>query len=119
MKTSFVKTKYWANKFVTLSCPIGLAFNFKFYIVLLILIYNKIRLSLADDCPSGPCKNCSLLFWMQFATVNVLTASNNEENLVDTRTVDFARLKSSSRIGSLSSDLFERHTSTGSEPFPP
>ena len=57
---------------------------------------------------------------MQLATVYVLAASNNDEKLVDTRTVDFARLKSSSRlkrIGSLISDVSERHTSTGSEPF--
>ena len=57
---------------------------------------------------------------MQLATVYVLAAGNNDEKLVDTRTVDFARLKSSSRlkrIGSLISDVSERHTSTGSEPF--
>ena len=48
MKTSFDLSKYWANKFVTLSCPICLAFGLKWYFVLLILIYNKVRLSLAD-----------------------------------------------------------------------
>ena len=98
MKTSFVWSKYWANRFVTLSCPISLAFNFKCYFLLLILIYSKIQLSLASVCPSGPCKNCSLLFWMHLATVNILAASNNDEKLVDTRTVHFARLKSSSRF---------------------
>ena len=55
---------------------------------------------------------------MQLATVYGLAASNNDEKLVDTRTVDFARLKSRlKRIGSLISDVSERHTSTGSEPF--
>ena len=56
---------------------------------------------------------------MQLAAVNVLAASNNDEKLVDARTVDFARLKSSrfDRIGSLSSDVFEQRTSTESEPF--
>ena len=29
MKTSFVWSKYWANKFVNPSCPISLTFNFK------------------------------------------------------------------------------------------
>ena len=29
MKTSFVSSKYCSNKFVNLSCPISLAFNFK------------------------------------------------------------------------------------------
>ena len=48
------------DKFVNLSCPISLIFNFKCYFILLILIYVKIRLSLAAVCPSGPCKNCSL-----------------------------------------------------------
>ena len=61
MKTSFVQSKYQANKFVNLSCPIRLAFNFKCYFILLILIYDKIRLSLAAVCPIGPCKNCSLI----------------------------------------------------------
>ena len=51
----------WANKFVTLSCLISVAFSFKCYFVLLILIYDKIRLSLAAVCPSGPFKNCSLI----------------------------------------------------------
>ena len=37
-----------------------LAFSFKCYSVLLILINTKIRLSLATICPSSPCKNCSL-----------------------------------------------------------
>ena len=46
MKTSSVYSKYRAsNKFVTLSCLISLAFNFKCYLILLILIYDKIRLS--------------------------------------------------------------------------
>ena len=57
---------------------------------------------------------------MQLVTVNALAASSNDEKLVDTRIVDFARLKSSSRfdrIGSLSSDVFEQRTSTESEPF--
>ena len=48
------------DKFVNLSCPISLIFNFKCYFILLIRIYDKIRLSLAAVCPSGPCKNCSL-----------------------------------------------------------
>ena len=48
------------DKFVNLSCPISLIFNFKCYFILLILIYDKIRLSLVAVCPSGPCKNCSL-----------------------------------------------------------
>ena len=48
------------DKFVNLSCPIRLIFNFKFYFILLILSYDKIRLSLVAVCPSGPCKNCSL-----------------------------------------------------------
>ena len=47
----------------SLSCPISLTFNFKCYFVLLILIYNKIRLSLAAVCLSGRCKNCSLSVW--------------------------------------------------------
>ena len=54
MKTSFDWSKYWANTFVTLSCPISLAFNLKWYFVLVILIYIKIRLFLAAVCPSGP-----------------------------------------------------------------
>ena len=60
MKTSFVWSKYWANIFVTLSCPFSLAFNYKCSFLLLILIYDKIRLSLAALCPSGPrpCLNC-------------------------------------------------------------
>ena len=49
VKTSFVQSKYWANKFVNLSSPISLAFNFKCYFILLILIYNKIQLSLKND----------------------------------------------------------------------
>ena len=32
-------------------------------------------------------------FWMQLATVYVLAASNNDERLVDTRTVDFCKTK--------------------------
>ena len=47
----------------SLSCPISLTFNFKCYFELLILIYNKIRLSLAAVCLSGRCKNCSLSVW--------------------------------------------------------
>ena len=39
----------------------SLVFNFKCYFILLILIYDKIRLSFAALCPSGPCKNCSLV----------------------------------------------------------
>ena len=46
-------------KFINLSRTISLAFNFKCYFILLILIYDKIRLSLAAVCPSGSCKNCS------------------------------------------------------------
>ena len=50
-------------KFINLSRTISLAFNFKCYFILLIdlliLIYDKIQLSLAAFCPSGPCKNCS------------------------------------------------------------
>jgi len=38
----------------------SLAFNFKCYFILLILIYDKIRLSLAAVCSRGTCKNCSL-----------------------------------------------------------
>ena len=30
MKTSFVKSKYWANNFVTFCCPISPAFDFKY-----------------------------------------------------------------------------------------
>ena len=60
VKTSFVQSKYWANKFAHLSIPISLAFNFKCYFILLILIYDKIRLSVVAVCPSGPCKNYSL-----------------------------------------------------------
>ena len=45
------------DKLPTLSYPINLAFNFKCYSILLILVYNKIWLSLAAVCPSGPCKN--------------------------------------------------------------
>ena len=33
-------------------------FNFKCLVIFLILIYKKIRLSLAAVCPCGPCKNC-------------------------------------------------------------
>ena len=40
--------------------PSSAFFNFKGLFILLILIYGKIRLFLAADCPSGPCKNCSL-----------------------------------------------------------
>ena len=39
----------------------SLVFNFKCYFILLILIYDKIRLSFAALYPSGPCKNCSLV----------------------------------------------------------
>ena len=37
-----------------------IAFNFKCYFILLMLIYDRIRLSLAAVCPSCPWKNCSL-----------------------------------------------------------
>ena len=37
------------------SCPISLVFNFKCCSMLLIAIFNKIWLSLAAVCPSGPC----------------------------------------------------------------
>ena len=46
-------------KFINLSRPISLAFNCKYYFILLILMYDKIRLSLTAVRPSGPCKNCS------------------------------------------------------------
>ena len=53
-----------ANKFVNrLSCANSLAFNILSVILisaLLILMYDKIRLSLAAVCPGGPCKSCSL-----------------------------------------------------------
>ena len=41
------------SEFVNLSSPISLAFNFKCYFILLILINDKIRLSLSAACPSG------------------------------------------------------------------
>ena len=69
MKTSFVKSKYWANKFVNLSSPISLAFNFKCYFILLILIYDKIQLSLTAVCQSSPCKNCSLAITMPIVSL--------------------------------------------------
>ena len=38
-----------------------IAFNFKcYYFILLMPIYDKIRLSVAAVCPGCPCKNCSL-----------------------------------------------------------
>ena len=58
MKTSFVWSKYWANIFVNLSSPISLAFNFKCYFILLILINDKIRVFSQVVTASGPCKNC-------------------------------------------------------------
>ena len=69
MKTSFVKSKYWANKFVNLSSPISLAFNFKCYFILLILIYDKIQLSLTAVCQSSSCKNCSLAITMPIVSL--------------------------------------------------
>ena len=39
------------DKLPTLSYPINLAFSFKCYSILLILVYNKIWLSLAAVCP--------------------------------------------------------------------
>ena len=42
-----MKSKYWANKLPILSCPTSLAFSFKCFRILLILIYNKFQLSLA------------------------------------------------------------------------
>ena len=58
MTTSFVWSKYWANIFVNLSSPISLAFNFKCYFILLILINDKIRVFSQVVTASGPCKNC-------------------------------------------------------------
>ena len=57
----FCLVEHLVNKFVNLSCPISLAFSFKSYFILLILIFSNIRLFLAAVCPSGPCKNCSLI----------------------------------------------------------
>ena len=40
------------------SCPISLAFDFKCCSMLLIVIFNKLWISLAAVCPSGPCLTC-------------------------------------------------------------
>ena len=69
VKTGFVQSNYWANKFVNLSSPISLAFSFKCYFILLILIYDKIQLSLTAVCPSSPCKNCSLAITMPIVSL--------------------------------------------------
>ena len=42
----FCLVEYWVNKFVNLSCPISLAFSFKSYFILLILIFKNNRLVL-------------------------------------------------------------------------
>ena len=82
MKTSFVQSKYWANKFVNLSSPISLAFNFKCYFILLILIYNKIQLSLTAVCPSSPCKNCSLVITMPIVSLCSTAREHARRNIV-------------------------------------
>ena len=46
---------------VRLALPLILRYSWRLgYSILLILIYNRIRLSLAAVFPNGPCKNCSL-----------------------------------------------------------
>ena len=82
VKTSFVQSKYWANKFVNLSSPISLAFNFKCYFILLILIYNKIQLSLTAVCPSSPCKNCSLVITMPIVSLCSTAREHARRNIV-------------------------------------
>ena len=82
MKTSFVKSKYWANKFVNLSSPISLAFSFKCYFVLLILICDKIQLSLTAVCPSSPCKNCLLAITMPIVSLCSTAREHARRNVV-------------------------------------
>ena len=82
VKTSFVQSKYWANKFVNLSFPISLAFNFKCYFILLILIYNKIQLSLTAVCPSSPCKNCSLAITTPIVSLCSTAREHARRNIV-------------------------------------
>ena len=81
MKTSFVQSNYWANKFVNLSSPISLAFNFKCYFILLILIYNN-QLSLTAVCPSSPCKNCSLAITMPIVSLCSTAREHARGNIV-------------------------------------
>ena len=81
MKTSFVSSNYWANKFVNLSSPISLAFNFKCYFILLILIYNN-QLSLTTVCPSSPCKNCSLAITMPIVSLCSTAREHARRNIV-------------------------------------
>jgi len=66
MKTSFVLSKYWANKFVNLSRPISLAFNFNRRIVFRGLGSSRgpSRLRLKRLVSSSPSSNMAANFWL-------------------------------------------------------